>query len=88
MQLAPTCAAAIAFLSGIPQFNAALNPGQSALVTLGNFVAGSTVGCPGFNGAGFALTVTFTVPGGTTPNEQVPTGTLNGQLAGCSSRRV
>jgi hypothetical protein len=81
-------AAAIAFLSGTPQFSAALNPGQSALVTLGNFVAGGTAGSPSFNGAGFALTVTFTVPGGTTPNGQVLTGTLNGQLTQTGSTVV
>lgn len=77
--------AAIAFLSGNPQFTTTLNPGQSAIVTLGNFFAGGTTGSPGFNGAGFTLNVNFAQPGGVSPNGQIFTAALNGLITQNSS---
>ena len=80
---------AIAFTTtGSPQFSATLDLGQSATVTLGNFVIGASSNAPGgpsFNGATFTLNVSFTTPGGTGPNPGAFTALLSGQIFQTSS---
>ncbi|HZS05744.1 MAG TPA: PEP-CTERM sorting domain-containing protein [Blastocatellia bacterium] len=71
----------ITFVSNPNQINVALNPGEVSNVTLGvfNVTSNSTLPLgsgPSFGGATFSLTVSFTVPAGTTPQ------TFNGSLTG------
>jgi hypothetical protein len=80
----------ITFSSTTPQLNVAVNSGEGSNITLGVFNVSSTAASgssgPGFGGANFALTVSFTVPSGVAP--QTFNGTLTGSINQTASGAV
>jgi len=80
----------ITFTANQPELIAQLAPGQSANVTLGVLNSNSTLASgtngPSFTGATFTLTISFVIPGDTSPTPGIFTATLTGQIVqGASS---
>ena len=81
----------ITYSAAAPQINVTLNPGEISNVTLGVLTSTSTATAalgsgPSFSGATIQLTVTFTVPGGLSP--QTFSGVLTGTVISTASGSI